>query len=296
MSRKPEHALPSVGRGGSWLSGASPSGCCSLFQPRYSAMQNDSRGRGTRDRSGRRHARPGTAKARKILLRNRANQRQAGAMEDNSPPATVEPSQGEQQTESPSLSSEKEEPEVVIEMDAPGNSASIEEDKREDNTAVLEGVDVYGQRQDTTVPGSSFEVEVGSLQIIPRKNAAEHLMLAPGVLTANHGGEGHAHETFMRGFAAKERAGHRVHLGRRSLERGQQPPRPRLRGLAVPSAGTGAERVDQGRPLRSRTRRLRLRRFRRLSSGCPRTRVFCEIRLRSLEHSTDAVLGWPPRN
>jgi iron complex outermembrane receptor protein len=29
-------------------------------------------------------------------------------------------------------------------------------------------------------------------------------MMAPGVLTTNHGGEGHAHETFMRGFASRE--------------------------------------------------------------------------------------------
>jgi outer membrane receptor protein involved in Fe transport len=53
-------------------------------------------------------------------------------------------------------------------------------------------------------PASTFDVEVGVLSIVPRKTAMDHLMLAPGILTANHGGEGHANETFMRGFAARE--------------------------------------------------------------------------------------------
>lgn len=55
-----------------------------------------------------------------------------------------------------------------------------------------------------SAPATRYDVEIGQLQVIPRKNAAELLMLAPGVLTTNHGGEGHAHETFMRGFAARE--------------------------------------------------------------------------------------------
>ncbi len=98
------------------------------------------------------------------------------------------------------------EPEVIIEMGPPAESPSEPSDgeSNEDTTATLDGVDVFGQRKDTTVSSSSYEVDLGNLQAIPRKNAAEQLMLAPGVLTANHGGEGHAHETFMRGFAAKE--------------------------------------------------------------------------------------------
>lgn len=72
------------------------------------------------------------------------------------------------------------------------------------NSYQLEDTKVVGQRRDSAAPASVFEVDVGTLQIIPRKNASEHLMLAPGVLTLNHGGEGHAHETYMRGFAAKE--------------------------------------------------------------------------------------------
>ena len=74
----------------------------------------------------------------------------------------------------------------------------------DDEPAMMEEIIVVEQRRDTTVPSSKYEVEIGDLHIIPRKSAAEQLMLAPGVLVTNHGGEGHAHETYMRGFAAKE--------------------------------------------------------------------------------------------
>lgn len=63
---------------------------------------------------------------------------------------------------------------------------------------------VVGHHRQEATSASRYEVELGKLSIIPRKNAAEQLMLAPGVLTANHGGEGHAHSTYMRGFAAGE--------------------------------------------------------------------------------------------
>lgn len=61
---------------------------------------------------------------------------------------------------------------------------------------------VARERREQATPATVYEVELGELSIVPRKDASDHLMLAPGVLTANHGGEGHAHETFMRGFAA----------------------------------------------------------------------------------------------
>lgn len=65
-------------------------------------------------------------------------------------------------------------------------------------------VTVAGERRPRATTASEYVVELGKLRIIPRKSAAEQLMLAPGVLTTNHGGEGHAHETYMRGFASKE--------------------------------------------------------------------------------------------
>jgi outer membrane receptor protein involved in Fe transport len=61
---------------------------------------------------------------------------------------------------------------------------------------------VSGRRRDRALPASRFEVETEPVKAVPRKDAAAQLMLAPGVLTTNAGGEGHAHETFLRGFAA----------------------------------------------------------------------------------------------
>lgn len=63
---------------------------------------------------------------------------------------------------------------------------------------------VIGERRAEATAAAHYEVEVGKLRIVPRKNVTEQLMMAPGVLTTNHGGEGHAHETYMRGFASKE--------------------------------------------------------------------------------------------
>lgn len=63
---------------------------------------------------------------------------------------------------------------------------------------------VTGTKRLRSTPTARYEVKLGKLKIVPRKSAAEHLMLAPGVLTTNHGGEGHAHSTYMRGFAAGE--------------------------------------------------------------------------------------------
>jgi len=107
-----------------------------------------------------------------------------------------------------------EEYEFVDDSDGEEESDSGNEDATEisgsdsvpanENPFTLDEIQVFGQQRDTTVSSSNFQVEIGKLHIIPRKNAAEQLMLAPGVLTLNHGGEGHAQETYMRGFAAKE--------------------------------------------------------------------------------------------
>ncbi len=61
---------------------------------------------------------------------------------------------------------------------------------------------VSGRRRDRALPASRFEVETEPLRAVPRKDSAALLMLSPGVLTTNVGGEGHAHDTFLRGFAA----------------------------------------------------------------------------------------------
>ncbi len=51
---------------------------------------------------------------------------------------------------------------------------------------------------------SDFHIDIGQLSQVPRKNAAEMLQLAPGILLTNEGGEGHAHQVFLRGFDARE--------------------------------------------------------------------------------------------
>lgn len=64
-------------------------------------------------------------------------------------------------------------------------------------------VTVSGERREQATTTSDYVVELAKLRIVPRQSAAEQLMLAPGVLTTNHGGEGHAHETYMRALPRK---------------------------------------------------------------------------------------------
>ena len=45
---------------------------------------------------------------------------------------------------------------------------------------------------------------MGRLADVPRRSASELMTLAPGVMLANHGGQGHADSIFLRGFAAGE--------------------------------------------------------------------------------------------
>ncbi|MCE7960580.1 MAG: Plug domain-containing protein, partial [Acidobacteria bacterium ACB2] len=47
-------------------------------------------------------------------------------------------------------------------------------------------------------------MEVGELQVVPRRSAADFLKLAPGILLTNEGGEGHPEQIFLRGFDARE--------------------------------------------------------------------------------------------
>ncbi|MCY1040271.1 TonB family protein [Corallococcus sp. bb12-1] len=66
----------------------------------------------------------------------------------------------------------------------------------------------------TTVRGQSvapppvavgdFHITVGQLADVPRNSATDLLLLAPGVMLANHGGEGHAETIYLRGFDAGE--------------------------------------------------------------------------------------------
>ncbi|WP_414641434.1 TonB family protein, partial [Archangium sp.] len=49
-----------------------------------------------------------------------------------------------------------------------------------------------------------FQISVGQLADVPRNSASDLMLLAPGVMLANHGGEGHADTIFIRGFDAGE--------------------------------------------------------------------------------------------
>jgi len=55
-----------------------------------------------------------------------------------------------------------------------------------------------------TVAASDLAVEVGALHDVPRRDAEQYLTLAPGVVLANHAGDGHASSVLLRGFDAGE--------------------------------------------------------------------------------------------
>ncbi len=65
-------------------------------------------------------------------------------------------------------------------------------------------ITVAGRARPPTRGASDYAITVGQLSLVPRKNAAELLKLAPGIMLSNEGGEGHAEQVFLRGFDAKE--------------------------------------------------------------------------------------------
>ncbi len=68
----------------------------------------------------------------------------------------------------------------------------------------VEEVRVYGRAVGPSLGASDFNIHVGALGEVPRKNASELLTLAPGIFLSNEGGEGHAEQVFLRGFDARE--------------------------------------------------------------------------------------------
>lgn len=63
---------------------------------------------------------------------------------------------------------------------------------------------VLGRSVPKSRGASDFQLEVGELQVVPRRSAADFLKLAPGILLTNEGGEGHPEQIFLRGFDARE--------------------------------------------------------------------------------------------
>ena len=79
-------------------------------------------------------------------------------------------------------------------------AASPKPGKTETSTDVT----VTGQAMAPSRGTSDFTFDVGSLAVVPRKNSAQLLTLAPGILLTNEGGDGHAEQVFLRGFDARE--------------------------------------------------------------------------------------------
>ena len=86
-------------------------------------------------------------------------------------------------------------PKTVTPGAAEGGTPGIEE---------AEEVTVSGAARPVSHGASDFELTLGQLQAVPRKNAQELLKLAPGIFLASEGGDGHAEQVFLRGFDARE--------------------------------------------------------------------------------------------
>ncbi|MCG3173018.1 MAG: hypothetical protein GMKNLPBB_01194 [Myxococcota bacterium] len=65
-------------------------------------------------------------------------------------------------------------------------------------------ITVVGRKEPPSRGASDFNLRVGELGRVPRLNGAQLLQLAPGILLTNEGGDGHAHQIFLRGFDARE--------------------------------------------------------------------------------------------
>ncbi len=68
----------------------------------------------------------------------------------------------------------------------------------------VDEVTVYGRTQAPSRGASDMQIHIGELRRLPRANASDFLKLAPGILLANEGGDGHAEQVFLRGFDARE--------------------------------------------------------------------------------------------
>jgi iron complex outermembrane recepter protein len=65
-------------------------------------------------------------------------------------------------------------------------------------------VTVRGHAKPQSRGAADFDLHIGALKAVPRKNASELLKIAPGILLTNDGGEAHADQVFLRGFDARE--------------------------------------------------------------------------------------------
>jgi iron complex outermembrane recepter protein len=68
----------------------------------------------------------------------------------------------------------------------------------------VEEVAVHGQSHLPSRGGGDYEIPIGKLAVVPHKDAASLLRLAPGTFLTNEGGTGHPYQIFLRGFDARE--------------------------------------------------------------------------------------------
>jgi len=135
---------------------------------------------------------------------------------DDETEGTAEPNPDNDQsdpavTDSEAASTEADAPEAT--SDAPmlpvATPPELATDPAPANDDVQGGVDLGRERITGALrrddrPASVHRIELGQLRAVPRRNAAEAMMMAPGVLVTNAGGEGHAVTTFLRGFSGGE--------------------------------------------------------------------------------------------
>jgi TonB family protein len=73
-----------------------------------------------------------------------------------------------------------------------------------DNTpAPVSEVTVHGRLRPPSRGASDYNLHLGALARLPRRDATELLEFAPGILLSSEGGEGHAEQIFLRGFDAR---------------------------------------------------------------------------------------------
>jgi iron complex outermembrane recepter protein len=91
-------------------------------------------------------------------------------------------------------------PVTFVPPEPPASPPPPEPERAPAFTTVVKG---QGNRPPPVAAGD-FQIHVGQLADVPRNSATDLLLLAPGVMLANHGGEGHAETVFIRGFDAGE--------------------------------------------------------------------------------------------
>lgn len=87
---------------------------------------------------------------------------------------------------------------------APAKEAPAPLDIPVDLASESSTVFVVGHAESPSRGASDYDVRIGALSRVPRRDAAHLLTLAPGVMLSNEGGTGHPYQIWLRGFDARE--------------------------------------------------------------------------------------------